>query len=399
VILFIAVVATLNLVIGYVLGAYLGWLPAFVPRATQADEFSLAIAQPAAAAPAAAAPASRPQTAPPAPAAASAVPAATPLASANEQKQDMKHGLANFRSRLAQLKQQIDLANGDGDELDACASQLKTEGERYLDKSQQSLDSLAAMGGQEPTIEAIKGQNASIGKATAQLDKVVAADSADAKMAILAATSAELETTTAKLDDQLEAALAPESPDAAEVGASDIRDPQLGLATIESLQQLIAEHFADTDKQSQPLPVAWIRLDRVANSARPPVDRLLPSVAKLVQSCLAEGQRVAFDQGEQLLVTLAGDQVATAADRLEEIRQKVAATEFLYEGAAYPITVSCAVTDSESFADEKQLLAGLEATMNEAGRFGNNRTFHHDGHLIAPVIPAAVNVVPQTISL
>ncbi len=404
-IVFITTVATLNLIVGYVIGVYIGWLPALLAsnRSVTKDS-TIPVAVLAADAkptrystPAAAVRVREPKAVDEAAASEPAVEPTVEPTLATEQRtsarRDIKQGLSTFRQRLAQIRDQIDAAAGDGKRLDECADEMRTENANYVDQSQATIETLGNSREDNALRSAVADQHAGIALATSQLDEIADADSADDKLAILQRSSNQLDESTAALSEKLAA----EFNDTAV--SAPTANPLGGLKKIDDLQELINRHFGTIDDESQPLPVAWVRIDQDDTAGYPPSERLLDGVAKLLESCLGEGQAAAIAENGHLLVTLPGDAVADAADRLEVLRQKVAATQFAHKGQQYSASVTCAVTDSAAFGDRDSLFAGLEATMNEAERFGTNRTFHHDGHLVAPVIPATVSVERVTLEI
>ncbi len=402
VIAFIFVVATLNLIVGYVIGAHLGWLPAWLGSgSSHDDEFVVPVApRPIAAKPTRQAapvvivePKANAEVVVEASAARVVIddPFETtrPQSKQSNPREDMKQGLASLRNRIAELRDRIDVAAGDDTKLDECADEMRAENTQYIAQSSAVAESLGDTREDAELRSALVDQCAGIASATSQLDEMADAATADEKLAILRRSSEQIEESTTTLAQTLGDGLI--DPPALETAS--------GVTTIAKLQDLITAHFGATLADTTPLPVAWIRLDQNDDANYPPSERLLSGIAKLLESCLAEGQATAVADDEHLLVTLGGDGVADAADRLEELRQKVAAAQFAYNGRQYEATVTCAVTDSAAFDDRDALFAGLETTMNEAERFGKNRTFHHDGHLVAPVIPAAVSVDKVTLNI
>ena len=413
VLLYVFLVATVNLCVGYVVGAACGWLPGPLRRQLSGLQLTTPAAMPLPTPtverrqrkqPAATRrPSQEKEVAVAASSPDTPTPAETSGAENRSQQDRIELGLANFRNRLASLKVQIDSAEGDSDQLDQCAAEMQDEGQKYLDHSNNCIDELSGSDEDVAIEAAVVETNQQVEQATRRLQDVADADTAESKLEILRESSESLEESTADLSSQLDevrgkAAHEDEQADDQTEDESPPADPTAALATIDELQSLIADHFANHG-EDEPLPVASIRLDESADKTRPSIERFLSGIGELVTECLEEDQVAAIDEADQILVLLPGDGTIEATDRLEALRQKVAAAQFACDGEIYNATVSCGFTDSRSFHGPSELQVGLNDTMKEASRFGTNRTFHHDGRLAAPVVPAAIDAESVTIEI
>ena len=79
----------------------------------------------------------------------------------------------------------------------------------------------------------------------------------------------------------------------------------------------------------------------------------------------------------------------------EQVRQRVAATQFVADGQPIQATVTVHLTQVAASHTATNLLEFLEETLEEAKRFGGNRTFMHDGTSPTPVVPPELNVAPR----
>jgi PleD family two-component response regulator len=85
--------------------------------------------------------------------------------------------------------------------------------------------------------------------------------------------------------------------------------------------------------------------------------------------------------------------------RAEEMRQRVATTEFVADGRSYQTTVTCALAVVSSDQVGPRVFGFLQEALDEAKRYGGNRTFMHDGKSPSPVVPAELPVTPQQLAI
>jgi hypothetical protein len=81
------------------------------------------------------------------------------------------------------------------------------------------------------------------------------------------------------------------------------------------------------------------------------------------------------------------------------MRQRVATTEFMTEGRAYQTTVTCALAEATSNQPAVKLFEFLQEALDEAKRYGGNRTFMHDGSSPTPVVPAELTIAAQQLAI
>jgi hypothetical protein len=61
--------------------------------------------------------------------------------------------------------------------------------------------------------------------------------------------------------------------------------------------------------------------------------------------------------------------------------------------------VTCALAQVAASHTALDLLEFLEETLEEAKRYGGNRTFMYDGTSPTPVVPPELNIAPQTCAI
>ena len=100
------------------------------------------------------------------------------------------------------------------------------------------------------------------------------------------------------------------------------------------------------DSHQLPLTVALVELDPldwIGEQSNSVIDkRLLCGVSNIVRQSLAARHTVARFSEQQLLLLVPHEDVQHATRRAEELRQRVATTEFVADGQSYQTTVTCA---------------------------------------------------------
>jgi GGDEF domain-containing protein len=178
-------------------------------------------------------------------------------------------------------------------------------------------------------------------------------------------------------------------------------DPATGLLTREHIEQLLATLTGDATQA--PLTLALVEmapLDWAGQVPNTTVDRrMLCGVSNVVRQSLAEEHTVAKFNDQQLLVVVPHEDVQQATRRAEELRQRVATTEFVADGHTYQTTVTCALAQISDDRPAPKLFGFLQEALDEAKRYGGNRTFMHDGSSPSPVVPAELHVSPQQLAI
>jgi GGDEF domain-containing protein len=173
-------------------------------------------------------------------------------------------------------------------------------------------------------------------------------------------------------------------------------DPATGLVTREHVEQMLTSLGDDATLAL----VEMAPLDWSGQAPNPVVDRrMLCGVSNVVRQSLEAEHTVAKFNDQQLLVVVPHEDVQQATKRAEELRQRVATTEFVADGHAYQTTVTCALAQLTTGKPTPKLFEFLQEALDEAKRYGGNRTFMHDGGSPAPVVPAELHVSPQQLAI
>ncbi len=196
---------------------------------------------------------------------------------------------------------------------------------------------------------------------------------------------------------------APPSPavTAAPVAAAPL-DPATGLVTREHAEQMLTQ-FTAADAGQLPLTVALVEMAPIDWIGQPPdqaIDkRLMCGVSNIVRQSLAADHTLARFNDQQFLLLVPHEDVEQASRRAEELRQRVATTEFVADGRTYQTTVTCALAAVSDQQMGPRLFEFLQEALDEAKRYGGNRTFKHDGKSPTPVVPAELTVAAQQLAI
>jgi GGDEF domain-containing protein len=179
-------------------------------------------------------------------------------------------------------------------------------------------------------------------------------------------------------------------------------DASTGLVTREYAEQLLAK-MADTDSGGAPATIALVEVNRVTwadNQSQVEMDeRLFRGVSTIMLQSLDQKHTAASFADQQALLLVPNEDVHQATRRAEELRQRVASTEFVADGQPFQTTVTCALAEISKERSGPRLFEFLQEALGEAKRYGGNRTFMHDGNSPTPVVPSEQTVAPQQLAI
>jgi len=121
-------------------------------------------------------------------------------------------------------------------------------------------------------------------------------------------------------------------------------------------------------------------------------DRLITAVAQLLSRNVTSEDMAARFQGQRFLVLFPDNTPRHATTVAETIRQTIEETAFEHGKLALEVTASCAVSQSAPDDTIESIFERLMKAVQEAKRYGRNRTFLHDGKYPAPVVPPNLNI-------
>ena len=200
-------------------------------------------------------------------------------------------------------------------------------------------------------------------------------------------------TTSTAADDFEKPETASESQQQAEPSPSI--DPTTGLKTRSHFQQLLRWRATAADASDTPLTVALLEIDVPSELDQSLDDRILHNVASTVRQLISDSQTAVRYSDHQFLLLLDNDGFDKAAERAEQVRQRVEATEYVAGGDSLRATVTCALLEATAAEPEESLLEQLGQTLDEARQHGGNCTYKHDGISVSPVSPLNLGIAPQ----
>jgi GGDEF domain-containing protein len=184
--------------------------------------------------------------------------------------------------------------------------------------------------------------------------------------------------------------------------ATSDTDALPGLVTRERAEQILTQLSA-ADACSVPVTVALVEVHRIAWQGKEPQEemdeRLFRGVSNIVRQSLERQHTAACFAAQQLLLLVPNEGMHQATRRAEELRQRVASTEFVADGEPFQTTVTCALAEITTERNGTRLLEFLQEALGEAKRYGGNRTFMHDGSSPTPVVPSELTVAPQQLAI
>jgi len=324
-------------------------------------------------------------------------------------------GLDAYLGELTEVDRQLGESEDNADQVTQCANRLRTANDNFIGVANAAIDQLDA----EPNLsrqreasqiklrETVGGQLKFATARKSELDKLNIAANPKAAQAALRKTTEQLRESTDGLFEEVRACLAAVR---AEFEAADQepqmptvpRDPATGLVTREHAESLI-EQFASADRNEHPVTVALLELDSLESAGSQAADsvdqRLVCGVSNIVRRSLAAHHTAARFADQQLLLLVPHEDVNQAMRRAEEMRQRVASTEFVIDGRAIKATVTCALAQMSAERSGAKLFEFLQEALTEAKRYGGNRTFTHDGNSPSPVVPPELAIAPQQLAI
>ena len=169
------------------------------------------------------------------------------------------------------------------------------------------------------------------------------------------------------------------------------QDPMTGLSTRVALEAYLAEWWEKDLRRVRQLSVGMIDMDqfmRVNQRYSHGVgNRVLHAIAQFLIAESRRNDMAARFSGQRFLVFLSDVDVRFAFNAIERIRQTIEVARFEYRQYDFQVTVSCGVTEARPEDTSETLFARAELTLQEAKRYGGNRTFIHEGKYPTPLVP------------
>lgn len=403
--LFVFVVATLNLAVGYVLGVAMTTgdpLDAFrlgsggsaTPADEEVDDGEML-------------------TRPPQGDAADGAPAESEA----DEPLDAMTGLAHFREKLAMASVELKLTQEDTRRFNACASRLQEANHGYVDHATAAAEEMKQRGeageaGAEEASKVISAGAEEAAKLSGEFDELLQGDlTSEAKAELIDRASAMKETAT-KTQLASESAMAepvdePDpSPPSDEPKPESAEKPNDGPVLpidelFEQLQAMLAA--ADAEAESSRI-VGSISADPVEGQESDVklYDALAHEVDALLRETLKSGEKYANGAGSEVgrPVIAFGDQSFEEASKtIELVRQSFEATQFRRGDDTFRATITCALVEATADVGRDAIEQQLSEALEESERSGHNRTFHHDGAFATALPSLPVEAATRSVTI
>jgi len=168
--------------------------------------------------------------------------------------------------------------------------------------------------------------------------------------------------------------------------------------------EAILGQWAEVRPNPDALPcVALLDVDRVdqinQRYGRGVTDHMLDAVWKLVQGEQRHGATASRVNPQRFALLFADPDARRAANIVERLRQTIAKMHFVHGERETRVSVSCGLSGPTPGDEVEGLVARAGAALDEAKRYGRNRTFLHRGDLPAPVVPPTLSIEDTRVSV
>ncbi len=340
-----------------------------------------------------------------------------PESSADEPAIEQFQGeVERFGDRLQQADDQLRASNEDPDAaaIEACLADLKESTDEYLSGRGKAYGSFQEAHTDQPEFVGINDDvQAAVEQQDAQIEEVRAAfdaldcqsDPGDACRSALSETSKLIDGNHGLRDSLDRAAVggARTEQRLEEMSAEQRVDPLTGICNRAGLEATLTEGLKTDGDRSAELSVALIDLDHFAQineqHGHKIGDRILQEVAKVFEAEGGDKGTVARYSGQRFIFVLRDADARAATDAIERVRQIMEVTHFHLNEHDITLTITGAVTAVTADDTVDSLVGRSDSTLQEARRYGRNRTFLNDGKFPTPVVPPTLSLEENSITL
>ncbi|MBD2019910.1 diguanylate cyclase, partial [Leptolyngbya sp. FACHB-36] len=156
-----------------------------------------------------------------------------------------------------------------------------------------------------------------------------------------------------------------------------VRDSLTGLYNHTKIQEQLAIELKRAARQSLPLSFAMLDIDcfKLVNDTygHPAGDRVIKSLARLLQQRLRQTDVVGRYGGEEFAVILVDTDADAAIQVMDQIRQSFSQIQQRTEGSYFNVTFSCGIAVFPSYADVMQITQAADRSLYTAKHNGRNQ--------------------------
>lgn len=298
--------------------------------------------------------------------------------------------------------------------VEACLKSFHQTNEEFLQTRREVYQNLEESQAQHgPAALPMQDLRAAVDAQTEQIESAQAALQSADYQGDLAALCKQMTEHTVQLDGAnqaicstlergWEAASATEKWQAPEDEKVDDRMPAR-LASQAALQAALVKWQETKTLSPQPMCMAAIDADRFTRiNERYGIgtgDRMLHALAQLLIHEANHDNLVGRASGQRFVLLIPESDLRLATSAVERIRQMVEISHFQYRGEDIRITISCAVIEAGREETLASLFTRADVVIQEAKRYGRNRTFIYEGEYPTPVVPPNFPLEERSIEL
>lgn len=324
-------------------------------------------------------------------------------------KKDVLAGLSDFREQLTAASIELKENQEDPEKFDESAGKMQKANHEYLEQAQDAIQELDGIEGENASEarDAVASGAEEVARISDEFDDLVEGgldEESRAKLVECSESIVETTTEVAEATDKVQAEpesaeQAPEEkkPKSKPKDATKLPEPTDLLESYDELFDLLETQLNDEEKDGS-YQVAAIRLDPIdGQDDSEALAAIQESLLGISAQVLSAGQPLA--SGESTFLLLNGDSHEKALQRIENLRQLVAASTFMHGDDSIDATITCAVAEAEQGLDRKELKERLTQALDESQNEGGNKTFHHDGAFATAVEEIKSKVEKQTVAV
>ena len=318
--------------------------------------------------------------------------------------EDMMASLASFRDKLNATSIELKLKKEDSEKFEETANKLQKANHEYLEEAEGAIEHLGQLGAEgdaiaEATSNAIAEGTEQVAKMSGEIDGFIDAGLKDEEVrSQLISKAAEMRDAATELQESTSTAIAEAESEAVkadsdakpeespteqkeESPASEEPKERATARTLDSVEELLTclEKTLEGAEEGQIEHLAAIRIDPVEGHEEDEACRksVAAAVEGMALNSLGEGH--AYVQGEPAMMFLQGASYEDALQRIEGLRQLVASTTYSYNDTQVKATITCAIADAKTGDARDQVIEQLDQALQESQTGGGNQTYHHDG--------------------
>jgi diguanylate cyclase (GGDEF)-like protein len=180
-------------------------------------------------------------------------------------------------------------------------------------------------------------------------------------------------------------------------------DPLTGLANRTGLEAALAQWWEADPQRLRQLTAAMIDLDHFTEinqrHGHKVGNQVLCALSKLLTAESQEFTVTSRYAGQRFLLLFGDVDVRFTTNLIERVRQLVELAHLRHGEEDIRLTISCAVTEARPDDSSTTLYGRIEQTLQEAKRYGRNRTFLHEGKYPTPVVPPNFTLEERDIAI